>query len=67
MLKRWLLWFGTFGLLLALLGLLGGASRWSLSEAREPSTAAAPVGAAELPTAVEHQADALQNLPALTF
>ncbi len=66
MLKRLLLWFGAFGLLLSLLGLLGGAGPWGRSDVRDSSRYSEPA-APEFPTSVENQADVFGNIPALTF
>ncbi len=65
-LKALVLWFGVLGLCLFLLGLLGAPSERSRSGRTDPSTYSEPM-IPELPTAPESQAEAFQNIPALTF
>ena len=66
MLKALLLWLGTLGLLLSLVGLLGETGEGVRPGSGGSSTYSAPV-TPELPTAIESQAETLQNIPALTF
>lgn len=63
--KVLVLWFGTLGVLLSLLGLMGATGEWSLSGGAESSTYSEPMDP-DLPTATESQAETFPSIPALT-